>query len=114
MKVFQLEYPQHPLQVLDQLELAPEANASLKMGTAKIQKGDWIPQTGYSQHEQHEVSVIIKGKLEIEVAGEISSLKNGDAVMIPAGEAHRTMALEDAELIWFWFGSANSPVGAVL
>ena len=107
MKVFQLEYPQHPLQVLDQLELPPEANAGLKMGTAKIQKGDWVPLQGYSRHEQHEVSVIIKGKLEIEVAGEISSLKNGDAVMIPAGEAHRTMALEDAELVWFWFGSAT-------
>ena len=107
MKVFQLEYPQHPLQVLDQLELPPETNASLKMGTAKIQKGDWVPLQGYSRHEQHEVSVILKGKLEIEVAGEISSLKNGDAVMIPAGEAHRTMALEDAELVWFWFGSAT-------
>ena len=114
MKVFQLEYPQLPLQVLDQLELAPEANASLKMGTAKILKGDWIPQTGYSQHEQHEVSVILKGLLEVEIDGQISRLKNGDAVMIPAGEAHRTIALEDAELIWFWFGSANSLVSAVL
>jgi quercetin dioxygenase-like cupin family protein len=108
VKVFPLEYPQLPLQVLDQLELPAEASASLKMGTAKIQKGDWIPVAGYSTHEQHEISVILKGQLEIEVAGQSTRLKNGDAVIIPAGEAHRTLALEDSELIWFWFGNATS------
>ncbi len=108
MKVFQLEYPQLPLQVLDQLELPAEASASLKMGTAKVQKGDWIPVTGYSSHAQHEISVILKGLLEVEIDGQISRVKNGDAVMIPAGEAHRTFALEESELIWFWFGNDTS------
>lgn len=108
MKVFQLEYPQLPLQVLEQLELPAETSASLKMGTAKIQKGDWIPVTGYSSHEQHEVSVILKGELEIEVGGITTPLKHGEVVMIPAGEAHRTFALEDSELIWFWFGNATA------
>jgi quercetin dioxygenase-like cupin family protein len=78
------------------------------MGTAKIQKGDWVPQNGYSSHEQHEISVILKGLLEVEIDGQISKVKNGEVVMIPAGEAHRTLALEDSELIWFWFGNATS------
>lgn len=113
MKVFPLEYPQLPLQVLDQLELPAEASASLKMGTAKIQKGDWIPAAGYSSHEQHEVSVILKGLLEIEVTGQSTTLKHGEVVMIPAFEAHRTLALEDSELIWFWFGNTTtSALGA--
>jgi quercetin dioxygenase-like cupin family protein len=96
------------MQVLDQLELPAETSASLKMGTAKIQKGDWVPQTGYSSHAQHEVSVILKGLLEIEIAGQTTPLKHGEVVMIPAGEAHRTLALEDSELIWFWFGTATT------
>jgi quercetin dioxygenase-like cupin family protein len=108
VKVFPLEYPQLPLQVLDQLELPAEASASLKMGTAKVQKGDWIPVIGYSSHEQHEVSVLLKGQLEIEVGGKTTALNHGEVVMIPAGEAHRTFALEDSELIWFWFGNATT------
>jgi quercetin dioxygenase-like cupin family protein len=108
VKVFQLEYPELPMQVLDQLELPAEASASLKMGTAKIQKGDWVPLTGYSSHEQHEISLILKGQLEIEIAGQATKLKDGEVVMIPAGEAHRTLALEDSELIWFWFGNATT------
>jgi quercetin dioxygenase-like cupin family protein len=78
------------------------------MGTAKIQKGDWVPVTGYSSHQQHEISLILKGQLEIEIAGQTTQLKHGEVVMIPAGEAHRTLALEDSELIWFWFGNATT------
>ncbi len=96
------------MQVLDQLELPAETSASLKMGTAKIQKGDWVPVTGYSSHQQHEISLILKGLLEIEIAGQTTKLKHGEVVMIPAGEAHRTLALEDTELIWFWFGNTTT------
>ncbi len=107
MKLLRLEYATHPEQVLSLLDLPAEQNAVLKMGTARIQKGDWVPLEGHSSHEQHEVSVILKGKLEIESGGQPGTIQTGDIALIPAGEAHRAQALEDTELIWFWFGSAG-------
>ncbi len=107
MKLLRLEYATHPEQVLSLLDLPAEQNAVLKMGTARIQKGDWVPLEGHSSHEQHEVSVILNGKLEIESGGQPGMIQTGDIALIPAGEAHRARALEDTELIWFWFGSAG-------
>jgi quercetin dioxygenase-like cupin family protein len=107
MKRYQLEYAQQPEQVLSLLDLPAEQNAILKMGTARIQKGDWVPKQGHSSHEQHEVSVILSGKLEIESGGQPGLIQTGDVALIPAGEPHRAQALEDTELIWFWFGSTS-------
>jgi quercetin dioxygenase-like cupin family protein len=107
MKLLQLEYAAYPTQVLNLLDLPPEQNAILKMGTARIQKGDWVPKQGHSSHEQHEVSVILNGKLEIESDGQPGMIQTGDVALIPAGEKHRARALEDTELIWFWFGSTG-------
>ena len=107
MKLFHLEYAAHPAQVLSILDMPPEQSAILKMGTARIQKGDWVPISGHSSHEQHEVSVILKGKLEIESGGQPGMMQAGDISLIPAGEAHRALALEDTELIWFWFGTST-------
>jgi quercetin dioxygenase-like cupin family protein len=104
MKVFRLEYAQHPEQVLSLLELPAEAQASMKMGTARIEKESWVPREGYSRHDQHEVCVILKGELEIESGGQPGRMMAGDVSLIPAGESHRARALEDTELIWFWFG----------
>ena len=107
MKLLRLEYAAQPAQVLSLLDLPPEQNAILKMGSARIQKGDWVPLEGHSSHEQHEISVILSGKLEVESGGQPALVQGGDISLIPAGEAHRARALEDTELIWFWFGSTG-------
>ena len=107
MKLFHVEYAAHPAQVLSILDMPPEQSAILKMGTARIQKGDWVPTQGHSSHEQHEVSVILAGQLEIESGGQPGLIQTGDIALIPAGEAHRARALEDTELIWFWFGNTG-------
>lgn len=104
MNVFRLEYARSPEQVLSLLELPSEARASMKMGTARIEKGGWVPTEGHSRHDQHEVSVILKGELEVESGGQKGRMVAGDASLIPAGEEHRARAVEDTELIWFWFG----------
>lgn len=106
MEIFKLQYPSGPDQVLSLLELPPEQKASLKMGTVRLSKGAWVPFEGYSKHLQHEVSVILKGGLEVECGGVQSLLGFGEVVVIPAGEEHRARAVEDTELIWFWFGEA--------
>lgn len=107
MEVFKLRYPSSPDQVLSLLELPPEQWASLKMGTVRLNKGDWVPLEGYSRHGQHELSVILSGGLEVECAGEQSTLRAGEVSLIPAGEEHRARATEDTELIWFWFGQVE-------
>ena len=108
MKLFRLEYARSPEQVLSLLELPAEARASMKMGTARIEKGGWVPLEGYSRHDQHEISVILKGELEVESGGQPGRMIAGDASLIPAGEQHRARALQDTELIWFWFGETPS------
>lgn len=107
MEVFKLKYPSAPEQVLSLLELKPEQWAGLKMGTVRLNKGDWVPLEGHSRHEQHEVSVILSGGLEVECAGERSTLRAGDVSLIHPGEEHRARAIEDTELIWLWFGEAK-------
>jgi quercetin dioxygenase-like cupin family protein len=104
MEVFKLKYPNAPEQVLSLLELPPEQQASLKMGTVRLRGGEWVPLEGYSRHTQHELSVILRGGLEVECAGEHSTIEAGEMAWIPAGEPHRAKATEDTELIWFWFG----------
>ncbi len=103
MEVFKLKYPNGPEQVLSLLEL-PTQQASLKMGTVQLAKGAWIPPEGYSKHTQHELSLILQGGIEIESVGEQVSIEAGDVILIPAGQAHRSRALEDTRLVWFWFG----------
>lgn len=107
MEVFRLKYPSAPERVLLLLELKPEQWASLKMGTVRLNKGEWVPVEGYSKHKQHELSVILSGRLEVECAGEQFMLQAGEVSLIPAEEEHRARATEDAELIWFWFGRAE-------
>lgn len=104
MEVFRLKYPSAPERVLSLLELKPEQWAGLKMGTVCLNKGEWVPLEGYSKHEQHKLSVILSGGLEVECAGEQPMLQAGEVSLIPAGEEHRARATEDTELIWFWFG----------
>jgi quercetin dioxygenase-like cupin family protein len=103
MEVFKLEYPSAPEQVRLLLEL-PVQQAGLKMGTVRVSGGAWVPLEGYSRHTQTEVSLILKGSLEVECGGRNSTLRAGEVVLIPAGQEHRSRALEDTELVWFWFG----------
>lgn len=105
MEVFRLRYPSGGDQVLSLLELPPEQQAGLSMGTVRLVKGQWVPEQGYSRHIQHELSVILLGGLEVECAGQQHRVEVGEYTLIPAGEEHRSKALEDTELIWFWFGA---------
>lgn len=104
MEVFKLQYPNAPQQVLSLLEFPPEQQASLKMGTVQLAKGDWVPREGYSKHTQHELSFILQGELEVESSAEHVSMGAGDVIVIPAGQEHRSRALKDTRLVWFWFG----------
>ena len=103
--VIELTYPTAPEQVLQLLELPAERLAGLKMGTARLAKGEWVPPTGDSSHAQHEVSLIVSGEALMVSGGRECIVRAGDIVRIPAGEAHRSQALEDTEVLWILFGA---------
>lgn len=107
MVVHRLRYPEGAEQVLELLELPPAERAGLQLGTVRLEAGSWVPPEGYSQHDRDEISIILRGELDIEIAGAVHRLSGGDISVIPAGERHRAKATETTELIWLWFGASS-------
>jgi signal-transduction protein with cAMP-binding, CBS, and nucleotidyltransferase domain len=85
-------------------ELLTEANAGVRtvFGTVFLKKGTRIPEEGFSRHPFNEVSIIIKGCIEmLNEDGLISGyLKEGTAVFINALEPQAGNVLEDTKLIY--------------
>lgn len=102
-----LSYAEHPSQVLQLLDLPPEKLAGLRVGTARLSKGEWVPPQGTSTHAQDEVSIFLSGSATLESGGETREVGPGQIVVIPAGEAHRSQALEDCEIFWMLFGESG-------
>jgi quercetin dioxygenase-like cupin family protein len=105
MDVRRLRYPAGPEQVLELVELPPADRADLRLGTVRMEAGSWVPSEGYSMHDRDEISIILRGTLEVEIGGAVRRLSSGDISIIPAGERHRARASEATELIWLWFGA---------
>lgn len=61
-----------------------------------------LPPGGETERHYHKVSeefyFITAGKGEMELDGEVSEVKSGDAILIPAGAWHQIKALGDGEL----------------
>lgn len=106
-KFIPLSYAEHPTQVLQLLDLPPEKLAGLRVGTARLAKGEWVPPEGSSAHAQDEVSIFLSGSATLESGGETREVRPGEVIMIPAGEAHRSRALEDCEIFWMLFGESD-------
>lgn len=104
MERHRLDYPQSPQQVLSLLRLPAESLADLELGTARLARGERVPLEGNSQHARHEVSVILKGALDVDIEGGSTRVAAGEVTVIPAGQKHTAIALEETELIWVFFG----------
>jgi quercetin dioxygenase-like cupin family protein len=111
MEIRKLIYPEGDDQVLSLLELSEEERAGLELGTACIAKGDRVPREGNSRHEQHEIAVILKGALDVEIEGRTTRVRAGDLTVIPAGQEHAARALDETELVWVFFGGAGRVAG---
>lgn len=59
---------------------------------------------GYSTHEQHEVSLILSGALEIETQAGVREVSAGQVVHIEPHEAHRVRARSDSAVYYVLFG----------
>lgn len=103
-KFIPLNYAEHPSQVLQLLSIPPEKMAGLRVGTARLAKGEAVPPQGASTHAQDEVSVFLSGSATLQSGGETREVGMGEVILIPAGEAHRSQALEDCEIFWMLFG----------
>lgn len=106
-KFIPLNYAERPNQVLQLLDLPPERLAGLRVGTAKLSKGEWVPPEGTSTHAQDEVSIFLSGSATLESGGETRTVGPGEVIVVPAGEAHRSQALEDCEIFWMLFGGED-------
>lgn len=106
-KFIPLSYAEHPSQVLQLLDIPPESLAGLRVGTARLSKGEWVPPQGTSAHAQDEVSIFLSGSATLEAGGETRQVGTGEVILVPAGEAHRSQALEDSEIFWMLFGESD-------
>lgn len=84
--------------IVDQL-LTPRSNNNLEVIHSVCPPG--TRSEPYS-HKGHEALLVLKGRLELEVAGETYSLEEGDCISFASSEphAHHNAGEVDAELIW--------------
>ena len=102
MKVKKITYPKSNEHY--NKELLSEVNQGIKttLGTVFLKKGTRIPNQGFSKHPFNEVSMIMKGCIEMlnEDGSTKGYLKKGHAVYINALEAQAGNVLEDTTLIY--------------
>jgi quercetin dioxygenase-like cupin family protein len=85
------------------LQIAKSDNRNHEVGTAFLPSGCRMPDAGQSIHPRHEVSIILSGRIETTVNGEMVVLKAGDIVSIPEGESQSSEVLEDTFLVYIFF-----------
>lgn len=85
-------------------ELISKTNDGIntKCGTVFLKKGTRIPETGITRHPFNEISIIIKGSIEMldEEDVPIGKLEKGDVIYINAGEAQAGKVLKDTKLLY--------------
>ena len=76
---------------------------AFQLGTVRLAKGTRLPETGFTRHPEHEISIVQKGKIEMlnEDGGVMSYLNTGEVVYIEALEAQAGNILENTEIIYF-------------
>lgn len=81
-------------------------DSGVKVGRVIIRAGEKVPLTGVSKHTENEYSIILKGSLVTEIAGEKIRVSAGDATFISKGEEHIATndGEEDCELVFVLVG----------
>ncbi|SOD12738.1 hypothetical protein [Pedobacter xixiisoli] len=106
MEIKKISYAAENEHYNKELFLIQEEGLSMTFGTVFLMKGTRIPEKGFSKHEQHEISVIQQGK--IEMLNENGTIKGyltaGDVVFITALEAQAGNVLEETQIIYTLFG----------
>ena len=87
------------------LSLVSQGNGPIEFGTVTFPRGYRHPRDCMSVHDRDEISLVLRGRLVIECGREKTEITVGDAVHIPAGEAHVAEALEESHIYFALVGA---------
>lgn len=109
MELKKLIYPKAEEHYNNELLSITNEGVTTMFGTVFLKKGARIPEEGFSTHPFNEVSIIIKGCIEmLNEDGTVSGyLKQGTAVFIKALEPQAGNVLEDTKIIYVLNKNSN-------
>lgn len=104
MDIQRIDWQDGELDVRTLVSLVGKDAAVLQVGIATFPPGIRSPAEGLTAHEHTEVSVILEGEFQVELADGPRSVRKDDLVVIPAGEGHASTALTNARVFYILFG----------
>jgi quercetin dioxygenase-like cupin family protein len=84
---------------------APE-NPILEIGVAQVPAGTTMPATGSAAIPAYDVEIILKGRVEATLDGQVVTLQAGDILRLPPEVQQTARFLEDTELVYIFYGGA--------
>jgi co-chaperonin GroES (HSP10) len=89
-----------PISILPMFQTILDAkNIDGSFNYIEIDGGLTVPDEGYSIHDQDELSIVIKGRLEVTIENKIYQVKTGDYTLIRQGVPHITKNLDNEKCI---------------
>lgn len=105
MKIFDLtEIKANGVSVETLLELVPVEGGNVSFGVASFSAGTRHPVSELDAHDQHEISYIIEGRMELITEQGKTALAPGQVVWLEANEQHASAAVEDGKVFWVLYG----------
>jgi quercetin dioxygenase-like cupin family protein len=89
--------------------LSRKGPSVLQIGTAQFPAGLRSPVDGFHTRDADEIALVLEGRFEAVVSGEVRILNAGDFVVIPAGEPNAARALEPAKVLWMMYAPEGTP-----
>lgn len=90
------------------LQLRPDGGPAVDVGIATFPRDIRYPETGYSAHEQHEVSLVLSGEITLETKSGLHVAKTGGVIHMAPGEQHAVIAKCHAQVFYVLLGAAPS------
>ena len=107
MKVYKMPVSDGTVSIENLVELFGGSTANLRIGSATFPAGTRHPETGYSVHDHHEVSLILSGEIGLDTPdGSFRAFAPGDLVHIEPGEEHAPRPIIDSQVLFILFGDA--------
>ena len=104
MRVHKLLYPELGEGFLKEIIRISESGTACTIGTFFMKAGERITEQGLKSHPEHEISLILEGRIKAITQDEEIILKQGDVVTLFANELHSGEVIEDCKLLWILVG----------
>ncbi len=93
-----------PSDIQSVLTLGPQDQAAIDVGVASFTSGCRSPESGFSVHEQHEISLLLEGEFILETPEESRIVRAGQLIHFQPGEQHASTATRDSRVYYILFG----------